>query len=177
MLRKTILIATLCPGEKHVSQGFVRSISSCEPLSWMTNSPLSIIRGPMPVSLKLTFRIAVKACISTQPLSIYSNMRHTYLHRSHKLKMKWARFPKCIGEENRLPALHLRRDSSDEILDLAYVLEQLDVGASIDSAWRHCMTFFVERTEFESLTQPVVSLVPYSLREKSVTRLYVIPDT
>lgn len=74
LLRKTILIATLYPGEKHISQGFVRSISSCEPLSWMTNSPLSIICGPMPVSLKLTLRIAVKARNSTQFFILQGNV-------------------------------------------------------------------------------------------------------
>lgn len=46
-----------------------------------------------------------------------------YLHRSHKLKTKGARFPKCIDEINGLLALHLPWDPSDEMLDFAYVLE------------------------------------------------------
>lgn len=50
-------------------------------------------------------------------------MQHAYLRRSHKLKMKRARFPKCIDEINGLLALHLPWDPSYEILDLAYVLE------------------------------------------------------
>jgi hypothetical protein len=50
-------------------------------------------------------------------------MQHAYLRRSHKLKMKRARFPKCIDEINGLLALDLPWDPSYEILDLAYVLE------------------------------------------------------
>jgi hypothetical protein len=55
--------------------------------------------------------------------------------------MKRACFPECIDEENGLLALHLPWDPSDEMLDLAYVLEQLDVGASTDLISRHYMTF------------------------------------
>jgi hypothetical protein len=85
---RIILIMTLWPGEKHVSQSVLKSTSRLVIASWITNSPFSIFWAPLPCFLKLTFKTATKA-FRNQDL-IEFRIFLTYLCRSNELEMKRA---------------------------------------------------------------------------------------
>ena len=129
-LRNIILMSTLCPGRKIVSQSPFKSICRLELVSCIANSPRSIFWAPDPTLPKLIFNTDMKACACDcqQEKKEYVQLREFHLGRPHEFEMKRCRLPQSVQQVYWLLSLYLAWDPGNNVLNVAHHLKHLEIG-------------------------------------------------